>query len=321
MKYFKALLKHFIGLFMSIFGNFFLRNSLVVICYHDINESPSEFSKSNSLDLNPELFRKQLLFLKSNFNIISPDDLISGNIPKRAVLITFDDGWRSTFEVAIPIMKELKIPSILFLNMAPVKGSLFFPGLVDYFIRNYDNFPKFLNENIEDTKKYPLHTNCTIELLNSFIDSEKSINNSTLSNYIGVFASEEMLKKYENNSYVYYGNHFLNHYVSRHLNEIEFEEEYILNSRLLEKYNNYRKIVAFPYGQPNSCFSKEQVTQLFNFEVQHIFASSGHVGHDIKFKFIDRISFTASHSTEIKMWQQLGIGFFKEKLSPISNIK
>ena len=100
--YFKDLIKRFFGLIMIVFGKGILRKSLVVICYHDINENPSEFSKLNSLDLNPDLFRKQLLFLKSNFNIISPDDLTSGNIPERAVLITFDDGWRSTFEVAIP---------------------------------------------------------------------------------------------------------------------------------------------------------------------------------------------------------------------------
>jgi hypothetical protein len=247
--------------------------------------------------------------------------LTSGNIPERAVLITFDDGWRSTFEVAIPIMEELKIPSIIFLNMAPVKGDLFFPGLVDYFLKHFNNFSKLLKKSIPDSKNYPLHTYCTPEILKSFIGSEKSINRDSISNYIGDFASEDMLKKQENNSYVYFGNHLLNHYVSKHLNQLEFKKEYVLNSRLLEKYINYRKIVAFPYGQPDSCFSKKQVIQLIKIGAICIFSSSGHVGNYKKFKLIDRISFTSSHSNDIKMWQQIGIGFFREKLSPISNIK
>jgi hypothetical protein len=317
----KKLIKYFIGFIMAFFGKFILKKELLTICYHDITKNPSKFSGLNELNLDPELFRTQLLFLKSNFNIISPDDLIAGKIPDRAVLITFDDGWKSTFDIAIPIMKELQIPSVIFLNMAPVKGELFFPGKVDYFLKNYKNFSIFLKKNIFKSENHPLHTYCTESLLKAFIKKEKPTNHINISNYIGDFASEKMLMKHQQDKYVYYGNHLMNHYVSKRLNQIEFKDEYSSNDNLLMKYQNYRKITAFPYGQPNSSFTQKQVKQLFDLGSQHVFSSSGCIFRNVNNKFIDRISFTSVHSNKTKIWQHLGVCFIKGKLSSIGNIK
>ena len=44
--------------------------------------------------------------------------VLSGNLPRRALLITFDDGYRSFVDVALPILRRLGLPSVLFVTGA-----------------------------------------------------------------------------------------------------------------------------------------------------------------------------------------------------------
>jgi peptidoglycan/xylan/chitin deacetylase (PgdA/CDA1 family) len=65
-------------------------------------------------------FRNELRWMKEQADPISEDDLISfvrkkTPLPKRSFLVTFDDGYRDNYERALPILEELKIPSIFFI--------------------------------------------------------------------------------------------------------------------------------------------------------------------------------------------------------------
>jgi len=56
----------------------------------------------------------------NNYRVIPMSDMhkfISGKeeLPKKAVIITIDDGYRSTYEIAYPILKEMDFPATLFL--------------------------------------------------------------------------------------------------------------------------------------------------------------------------------------------------------------
>ena len=64
-------------------------------------------------------FRSQMLWLKRNCTIIAPGDIAAAcadpGLRKPPVLVTFDDGYRDYHDVAYPILKELGIPSLVFL--------------------------------------------------------------------------------------------------------------------------------------------------------------------------------------------------------------
>lgn len=76
-----------------------------VLAYHDVP--------------NADAFEKQLTYLKTNYNIISYQqfyDFLFKNtsLPKKALLITFDDGDFSFYQNGYPLLKKLSIPAILF---------------------------------------------------------------------------------------------------------------------------------------------------------------------------------------------------------------
>jgi len=73
-------------------------------------------------------FRKQMETLRQlGITVISMDDFIAWkkgekSIPEQSALITFDDGWRSVYTDAFPILKEFGYPFTLFLYKNYVDG-------------------------------------------------------------------------------------------------------------------------------------------------------------------------------------------------------
>ncbi|WP_083927954.1 polysaccharide deacetylase family protein [Desulfobacter curvatus] len=86
-----------------------------ILCYHKF--LPNDPSPLNTP---PDIFRQQLTFLKDNgFRTISPDMFLNflryrRQIPKKAVMITIDDGFKSGLNTAAPILLEFGFSAVFF---------------------------------------------------------------------------------------------------------------------------------------------------------------------------------------------------------------
>ena len=92
---------------------------IVSIMYHRFNEN-----KYPSTNIKIDVFKKHLQIIEdSNFYFLNPNDFENEfKIPKKnkKILITIDDGFKSFYEQAWPILKKKKIPFILFISTEPV---------------------------------------------------------------------------------------------------------------------------------------------------------------------------------------------------------
>lgn len=90
---------------------------LCVVNYHRILEAPDPL-----LDSEPDIetFRWQMQLLADCFNVMPLHDAIEAigteRMPPRAVCITFDDGYRSVHDFALPILRELGLPATVFVT-------------------------------------------------------------------------------------------------------------------------------------------------------------------------------------------------------------
>jgi len=91
--------------------------SASILCYH-IVEDPAD----TRFAISPETFRQQMQYLASSgFNVISLADLqayVAGDkedIPPNSVVITIDDGWRSTYTEVYPGLKQFRFPFTVFI--------------------------------------------------------------------------------------------------------------------------------------------------------------------------------------------------------------
>src|SRR2546429_485563 len=79
-------------------------------------------------EITPAAFEAEMKELKDKgITVISMQDLLAWkrgekNIPPRSAVVTFDDGWKSQYEVAWPIMKKFGYPFTLFIYTEGVRG-------------------------------------------------------------------------------------------------------------------------------------------------------------------------------------------------------
>jgi peptidoglycan/xylan/chitin deacetylase (PgdA/CDA1 family) len=99
---------------------------LRVLMYHRVDEPGAHpWLDPALISASPEDFGEQMKYLASNYQVVNLNDVISalesGNrneLPPRAVLVTFDDGYCDFEEHAWPILRRYEIPAILFVPTA-----------------------------------------------------------------------------------------------------------------------------------------------------------------------------------------------------------
>jgi peptidoglycan/xylan/chitin deacetylase (PgdA/CDA1 family) len=100
--------------------------TLAVLAYHKIGE-PSGDPK-NWWYVREQVFEAHLELLReSGWSVLDLDTFLSGlaeptALPERAVLLTFDDGYRSFRELALPLLETFGFPSVLFIPTGFVGG-------------------------------------------------------------------------------------------------------------------------------------------------------------------------------------------------------
>lgn len=266
------------------------KDNLTIFCYHDVSDSPSKFSYKHDLNVPSNIFDYQVDFINRNFNVISPDDLLANKIPKHAALITFDDGFKSYFEIAVPILEKYNSPSIIFLNMAPIKGEIFWAGLITYLSETSPDFNQHIATKIEvNLKEKPLFLYCSRKIVNSFLRTKNKTYKDEVNGYVGNFATENDLQSVSKNNLVYFGNHLYNHDVPLLLSDTELLESFKKNENELKQYPNYRSLFAFPFGQPDTCFSEQQIELLIENGAKKVFSAYPVINSDISALYLHRI--------------------------------
>ena len=103
----------------TMFTPFQDADRLCVLNYHRILAQPDPL-----LDDEPtvETFRWQMRLVARYFNVLSLPDAIArlaaGRLPPRAICITFDDGYRSVHDLAMPVLNEFGLPATVFVSTA-----------------------------------------------------------------------------------------------------------------------------------------------------------------------------------------------------------
>ncbi|NQS99808.1 MAG: poly-beta-1,6-N-acetyl-D-glucosamine N-deacetylase PgaB, partial [Candidatus Omnitrophica bacterium] len=87
----------------------------LVLCYHDIPKQP----KGDLYAVDQESFVQTLEYLKIHgYHFIGMDDILAAKegkreLPEKAVLLTFDDAYKSFYDFAFPLLKRYQYPCVL----------------------------------------------------------------------------------------------------------------------------------------------------------------------------------------------------------------
>ena len=116
-------MKKFIFLITIFFNGFSYSedHSAIALMYHRFDES-----RYQSTSISSALFEKHLKLIKENdFNVLSLKDFLDillnkKKIPKKTLIITIDDAFRSFYDFGFPLLKKYNFPFSVFVSTASV---------------------------------------------------------------------------------------------------------------------------------------------------------------------------------------------------------
>lgn len=94
--------------FYSTFRSNF-KSVLLILIYHGVGQNQENWMHPS---INEKIFETQINYIKRRYKVISLKSLVSLNqekkpLPKKAAIITFDDGYKNIYKYAYPILISL----------------------------------------------------------------------------------------------------------------------------------------------------------------------------------------------------------------------
>lgn len=95
-----------------------------ILSYHNFS-----LTGANKMTVTKAAFEEQMKLLKDKgYRVITMDQLFDflefkNQIPKKSMVITIDDGWRSAYDIALPVLKKYGYPATLFIYTDLINGS------------------------------------------------------------------------------------------------------------------------------------------------------------------------------------------------------
>lgn len=96
----------------GLFSNPFKNTTLQILMYH---EFVPDGQKCNDWTTTESQFRADLEWLtEQGYHFVLPSELAAGEpLPKKAVMLTFDDGYASNYKIAYPLLREYNAKAVI----------------------------------------------------------------------------------------------------------------------------------------------------------------------------------------------------------------
>ncbi len=104
---------------------------LSVLVYHRVLSAPDPLRPGEPT---VEEFEARMRWLASNYNVMPLIEAVRGvranRLPKRALSITFDDGYADNHDLALPVLRKLGLPATFFVTTGYLDGGCMFNDVV-----------------------------------------------------------------------------------------------------------------------------------------------------------------------------------------------
>ncbi len=248
------------------------KSQVAVLVYHRV--SPPQVGGSLE-PLNTQIFEKQTEGYCRDYEVISLDELTekvySGKpLPSKAVVITFDDGYKDNYLHAYPILKRHHIPATIFLTTGHIgTNKPFWWDRIGYVIQHTSVSRLSLGElgdySLQSAPDKSRASLTITKRLQKLPEARKGLLIERLINTCQVdippnlgqelILSWDEIREMSSNG-ISFGAHSVNHPILTNIPLKQAKDEIILSKKEIEKRLN-REVSAFAY--PNGDFNTEIV--------------------------------------------------------------
>jgi peptidoglycan/xylan/chitin deacetylase (PgdA/CDA1 family) len=227
-----------------------------VLTYHKVSPDTHPFFEPT----HPVVFEQQMQFLKECYQVFPLTELVEcsqrGDVPDRAVAITFDDGYSDNYEFAFPILKKYQLPATVFVATGVIETGerLWHDRIFDAF--RFATAQRARQESAEDryrelqsalARARHLYGENQREWVH---DVEDRLEPRFPSGYTHQMLSWEQIREM-NSAGIEFGSHTVNHPILSRLPHHELMKELQESKEQLEGYLDTPVVsFAYPNGKP-----------------------------------------------------------------------
>lgn len=235
-------------------------SEIVIVLYHHISSNADRLTDQLDLSTTPEVFEEHVRYFAKNFDFVRPADLLGGVLPRKALLITFDDAYKSVLDVGGPILSGVNAPSLFFLNPAtimmdnalPIDNALSF-AVEELGLPRVLSLMNVRNSGLTSTSELisnvlPKMKLAEIKATKQRILSELGTSDKEIRDQSKLFLTTDDLEEFSRYR-IEVGNHSMQHAFFRALSDAEVEIE-IAESRLALQRLSGQSVhcLSVPYG-------------------------------------------------------------------------
>lgn len=232
---------------------------VVIALYHHISDETDPLTSQLGVATRPDIFEKHVKYFAQNFDLVSGSDLVNEALPPRALLVTFDDAYRSVIDTAGAILRDAKAPSIFFVNPATLLGdSLPIDNIISLAIEELGLEPvaNALNAGSRDLPSTAhLFTNIVPRMNQKEVGAAKKrlclamgTTEAQIRQASNLFLGTENINTLRNFG-IEVGNHSMSHTFFRSLSPTELETEISESRTILEALSGrHVPYLSIPYG-------------------------------------------------------------------------
>jgi len=282
---------------------------------------------SRGLAVSEETFEEQISFLKQNYNcldISTAVELLSkGKLPKRTVIITFDDGYRDNLTLGLPVLEKYGVPATIYITTGFIDRTANLWWLEQEYIVHrltqlkFELGGSFYHWNLKRLEgKYQAIS----ELNKAFRKMDLESQNKHLVrlrntipekySYDDIVLDWSEVLSLDKHPLITIGAHTVNHPALSRLSDEHMKKEMLESKQTLEdKLGHSVEHFAYPYGLPQDAHEREyRAAKEVGFKsavtttVAHL--SQAHAKH---LKSIPRVSLDYTDSLPNFMWKLSGV--------------
>lgn len=244
------------------------KSQVAILIYHRVCPKQDNWSH---LALNPQDFAEQMEYFCRRYEVISIDKLAQyikerKTLPEKAIVITFDDGYKDNYIYAYPVLKKHSIPATVFLTTGYIDGGeLFWWDKIAYIIHHTPSIQIDLGEVGSYCLQTEIDRSRTIsivtERLKKLPDEEKNCLIENLLNISSVNIPQDLGKgmilswaevKEMSSDRINFGAHTVNHPILTNLPYEQAKWEIIQSKKDVEEHIQ-KEVTSFAY--PNGDFN------------------------------------------------------------------
>jgi peptidoglycan/xylan/chitin deacetylase (PgdA/CDA1 family) len=237
------------------------------LVFHNIADVETPFTTGIRVTVGATAFETALQFLTAHYAAVSLTEVLSNGegkgLPARPVLVSFDDGYASVYEYAVPLCRKYRVPAVFFINGSVLDNRRLLPdNLICYVAgikgikavtvaaRTVAGFENIVLSSLGEVFGRFLPS-LTLAERDNFLDALRraaEINEGAIAAAAKLYLTRSQLRELCDFNFEI-GNHTYTHTHSRRLSQADLVAEITRNKEVLESVSR-QTVRAFsqPYG-------------------------------------------------------------------------